>query len=82
MIDTFSLSSPSRLPHDGDEDRGEMIVASSESLPGRPIFVGSRSRTPSDASIIDLTNDSSVEDEGVVELPTFQVSTQTWRNVE
>ena len=78
----LSLSSPSRLPHDGDEDRGEMIVASSESLPGRPIFVGSRSRTPSDASIIDLTNDSSVEDEGVVELPTFQVSTQTWHNVE
>ena len=44
-----------------------MVVVPSESRGSRrPISIGSGSRTPSDASVVDLTNDSSLEDEGVV----------------
>lgn len=69
-----------RLGNDEDGDDDLIVLAPSEeshSSSRRPISVGSGSRTPSDASVVDLTNDSGMEDEDVIDLTTsFQVCVQ------
>ena len=68
---SFSLSFRLRDNEEGDDDL--IVMAPSDSRGSRrPISIDSESRTPSDSSVVDLTNDSGMEDEDVIDL-TFQV---------
>ena len=71
-----------RLGDDEDGDDDLIVLAPSEeshSSSRRHISVASGSRTPSDASVVDLTNDSGMEDEDVIDLTTsFQVCVQQY----
>ena len=64
-----------RSPHDDQDSESDdelPVIVTSENPPDRHISISSRSRTP---SVVDLTNDSGLEDEDVIDLTTsFQVS--------
>ena len=70
----FSFSLSFRLCDNEEGDDDLIVMAPSDSRGSRrPISIDSESRTPSDSSVVDLTNDSGMEDEGVIDLTSFQV---------
>ena len=70
----FSFSLSFRLCDNEEGDDDLIVMAPSDSRGSRrPISIDSESRTPSDSSVVDLTNDSGMEDEDVIDLTSFQV---------
>lgn len=67
---------PERLCDNEEGDDDLIVMAPSDSRGSRrPISIDSESRTPSDSSVVDLTNDSGMEDEDVIDLTSFQMPT-------
>ena len=64
-----------RSSRDEESDDELTVMIPSDNLSRRHISVGSTSSASTEASVVDLTNDSGLEDEDVIDLTaSFQVS--------